>query len=362
VPDLVPVARRLSDPAVETAWRRLQAAGHVPSPFLSWEWCSCFRDVSELSRDIVVILVRSGHEIVGLLPVERVRDAHGLRVVGVAGRSWLSPDHSDVVAAPADRAGVARAALGLLARSPGWHVLDLDGLRADGALAGAVDDVFGGRFVRREPAGIAVTYVPLGGGIVSNHARKQVRKELRRAESSGGGFDVVTDPEQFPPLLEELMRLHNERFGSRSQVFATAARRRFHFLAAQRLGASGLVRINRLRVDGKDAAIAYHLIWGDRILFYSGGLRTDCGRTPGFSVRVCAMLRAAEDGFVEADLLRGNHGYKDRFESVVREEVRHRITRLSPRVGVVAGLAGVRRLRHASTRVRARPRAGAESL
>lgn len=362
MPDLVAVARRLSDPDVEAAWRRLQAAGNVPTPFLSWEWFSALRDVPELARDIVVVAVQSGDVIVGLLPVERVRDARGLRVVGVAGRSWLTPDHSDVVAAQADGAAVARAALGLVARSPGWDVLDLDGLRADGALALAVDDVFAGpRYFRRGPVGIPVIYVPLQGGIVSNHARKRVRRDIRRAEATGGGFTVTTDHQEFAPLLEEMMRLHNERFGSRSKVFATPDRRRFHLLAAQRLGEAGLVRINRLQMDGLDAAITYHLVWDGRVLFYSGGLRPDCGRSPGFAVRVSAMLRAAEDGYVEADLLRGEHGYKDRFESVVREDVRHRVTRLSPRVGVAAGLAGVRRLRHLPARLRVQAQAEAET-
>jgi hypothetical protein len=56
------------------------------------------------------------------------------------------------------------------------------------------------------------------------------------------------------------------------------------------------------------------------------------------------MLRAAEDGFAEADLLRGDHGYKDRFESIVRPDVRRRVTRISPRVGLAAGRALAARL------------------
>jgi hypothetical protein len=351
VADLVVTARPLADPAVEAGWRRLQAAGHVPTPFLSWEWASALRDVPEVSGDVVVLTVRAGDELVGLLPVERVRDARGLRVVGVAGRSWLAPDHSDVVAAPADRPAVARAVLDRLARDHSWHELDLDGLCPDGGLAGAVDEVFRqARFVVREPESVPVAYVSLRGPMVSNHARKQVRKELRQAEASGGGFDVVTEAERFPPLLEEMMRLHAARFGDRSQVFATPQRRRFHLLAAQRLGAAGLVRVNRLRVDSVDAAITYHLVWGDRVLFYSGGLRTDRGRTPGFSVRVLAMLGAAEAGFAEADLLRGDHGYKDRFESVVRPDVRRRVSRISPHVGLAAGRALTARLRSTATR------------
>ncbi|WP_219416040.1 GNAT family N-acetyltransferase [Pseudonocardia nigra] len=190
-----------------------------------------------------------------------------------------------------------------------------------------------------------VSYVPLRGPIVSGHARKQVRKELRRAEASGGGFAVVTDPAHFPPLLEEMMRLHIARFGERSALFATPERRAFHLIAAQRLGESGSVRVNRLTVDGAAAAITYHLVWGDRVLFYSGGLRTDIGRTPGFSVRVAAMLAAAQAGYAEADLLRGDHGYKDRFVSEVRHDVTEQVVRVTTRATALGTAALVRRVR-----------------
>lgn len=322
----------LDDPGVAPAWQQLQADGHVPSPFLSWQWYSALRDVPELCTDVRVLLVRDGPRTIGVLPVERVRSGP-LRVLGVAGWSWATPDHLDVVAAAGDRRAVARAVLAELAARRDWDVLDLDGLSATGALAATVPEVFGRpRFLLRPAEQVPVTYVPLDGPIVSGHARKQVRKELRRAERCGGGFCVVTEPERFPPLLRQMMTLHNGRFDTASQVFATAARRRFHLLAAERLGAAGLVRMHRLRTEGTDAAITYCLVWGGQVLFYSGGLRTDVGMTPGFSVRVAAMLAAADAGFAEVDLLRGRHGYKERFSTVVRNDLRLRVIRPSVRV------------------------------
>jgi CelD/BcsL family acetyltransferase involved in cellulose biosynthesis len=211
-------------------------------------------------------------------------------------------------------------------------VLDLDGLAPDSALAAAVDGAFRRpRFVVRPTEELPIAYVALDGEILSNHGRKQVRKEIRRAEAGGGGFRVVTDPAEFPDLLDRMMDLHVARFGERSRVFATPARRRFHRLAAARLGAAGLVRVHELRVGPEPAdaaAITYTLAWRDSLLFYSGGLRTDRGMTPGFSVRAQAMMAAAEAGFAEVDLLRGDHGYKERFRAEVRADVRRRVARV----------------------------------
>lgn len=340
---------RLTDPALEAAWTRLQDAGHVDTPFLSWPWVSALRDVPEVSADIGVLVCRRGDEVVGLLPLERaVLD--GRRVLGVAGWYWVGPDHTDVVAAPADRPAVAAAMLAELARTPGWDVLDLDGLAPDGALAAAVDAAFGRpRFVVRPTEELPIAYVDLAGEILSGHGRKQVRKEIRKAEAAGGGFCVVTDPARFPALLESMMDLHVARFGDRSRVFATPHRRRFHQLAAARLGAVGLVRMHQLAVGDEPAAITYNLVWAGSVLFYSGGLRTDIGMTPGFSVRGAAMLAAAEAGYTTADLMRGDHGYKERFRAEVRSDVRRRVARVNPAlarsVAVRAGQGAVGRVR-----------------
>jgi CelD/BcsL family acetyltransferase involved in cellulose biosynthesis len=339
----------LTDPGLEAAWTRLQGAGHVRTPFLSWQWVSALRDVPEAAGDTGVLVCRRGDEVVGLLPLERTR-LDGRRVLGLAGWYWVGPDHTDVVAAPADRAEVARAMLAEVARTPGWDVLDLDGLAPDGALAGAVDEVFGRpRFVVRPTEELPIAYVGLAGEILSGHGRKQVRKEIRKAEAAGGGFAVVTDPAEFPALLDAMMDLHIARFGERSRVFATAERRRFHQLAAARLGAAGLVRMHRLAVGDEPAAITYTLVWDGSVLFYSGGLRTDLGMTPGFSVRAAAMLAAAEAGYEVADLMRGDHGYKERFRAEVRSDVRRRVARvnasLARSVAVRAGAVAVDRVR-----------------
>jgi CelD/BcsL family acetyltransferase involved in cellulose biosynthesis len=339
---------RLTDPDLEPAWRRLQDGGHVDTPFLSWQWVSALRDVPELVADAGVLVARRDGEVVGLLPLERTR-LEGRRVLGVIGWYWVGPDHTDVVAAPGDRAEVARAMLAEVARTPGWDVLDLDGLHPGGALAAAVDEVFGRsarvpRFVVRPTEELPIAYVDLSGEVLSNHGRKQVRKEIRRAEVAGGGFSVVTDPARFPALLDAMMDLHVARFGDRSRVFATPARRRFHQLAAARLGESGLVRMHLLAVGEEPAAITYTLGWQGSLLFYSGGLRTDIGMTPGFSVRASAMLAAAEDGYREVDMLRGDHGYKERFRAEVRPDVRRRVARVNAGLVRMVATRGARAL------------------
>jgi CelD/BcsL family acetyltransferase involved in cellulose biosynthesis len=90
---------------------------------------------------------------------------------------------------------------------------------------------------------------------------------VRRIQRRGGGFSVVRSPGHVVELLEELMDLHNQRFAAISAVFATAARRRFHLLAAQRMADAGMVRIYRLVAEGRNVGLQCGLALGDRVFF-----------------------------------------------------------------------------------------------
>lgn len=326
----------MADPRVEQAWRALQDDGHIDSPFLSWEWFSALRDCPQLAARVTVFLHHSRGRIAGLLPVEIGRRGQ-LRVLGMPGWEWARGDHLDVVAAPPDRAPAAAAILAELAARDGWDVLNLDGLSAGSALAGACRQAFRApRHVRLPVQELPIRYVSLRGEVISAHARKKVRQDLRRATASGGGFSVITEPARIQPLLDELMDMHVARFGDRSPAFATPERRRFHQLAAQRLGAAGHVRMHRLGHGDRAAAINYTLTWRDTLCFYSSGMREGVGRNPGFTLRATAMTAAAEAGLATADLLRGAHEHKARFAGEIRSDECVRVVRVGVRAAVAA--------------------------
>jgi CelD/BcsL family acetyltransferase involved in cellulose biosynthesis len=342
---------RLTDPGVGAAWRRLQRAGGVDSPFLAWEWVSAFADVPEAAPGTGILAADDGHQILGLLPVQPLDEPGRLRTWGLAPR-WLGADHLDVVAEPRLRPEVARALAGHLASWPAWEILDLDGLDPSGSLAAqAHRTLHPPRFLPMRRAGTPAPYVALRGpdaGLHSN-AMKEAARKARGAERSGGGLSVARRPDQVAELLAELIELHNRRMGDRSAVFATAPRRRFHLLAARRMAEAGMARIYRLAADGVTAALQYDLVLGDRIFFYQSGIAPGAGRSPGLTVLGRAIRAAADEGFAEFDLLRGDEPYKRRFATGTRSDVRLIALRLAPRAALHGGAwIGGRALRHLS--------------
>ena len=332
---------------VRDLWLHLAASGHVRSPFETWQWVSALRDVPACSAAVRVALVEIGSRPAGLLALEWDVGTDGLRTVGPAGWRWLAPDHVDVLAAPDDREPVARAVLAGLRDRRDWDVLDLDGLRPDGALARAVRTLVAPRFLHRRPEPIPVPYVDLRDvdpavPFRSRSLRSQVGRGLRTAQRSGGGLRVATLPQDVEGRVEELARLHTARFGASSALFATEPRLAFHRLAAARLAEAGMAVIYELQAEGRTAALVYVLRLREVDYFYTLGTDPTVGLSPGRTSCGQAVLAAAQAGAQEFDLLRGDHDYKLRFASAVRSEVRLRVVRPTRRTLVLGVARGAR--------------------
>lgn len=347
----------LADPRVALAWRQLQAAGGVSSPFLVWELFSALAKIPELSGGAQVLVVDDGHRPVGLLPVEPRDGPSGLPALGLT-PPWLGADHLDVVAEPRDRPAVAGAVVRHLAARTDWQLLDLDGLDQSGALTGQLGRILRPpRFLPLPPIGIPVPCVALPDRTESlrSNAIKEAARKLRSIERGGGGFSVVSSPERVAGLLEELMGLHNQRFGAVSAVFSTEARRRFHLLAAHNMAEAGMARIYRLVVDGANAGLQYDFVLGDRVYFYQSGIEPTAGRSPGLVVLGSAIRSAADEGFAEFDLLRGDEPYKLRFSTGTRQDLRLVVLRVTAAAALRGGTwAAGRAVRLLTGQVRAR--------
>jgi CelD/BcsL family acetyltransferase involved in cellulose biosynthesis len=328
----LPITHRL----VEREWRSLQAAAGVPCPFLTWEWCSALLHEPETAATTEVWLASLAGTTLGLFPVQTVRTG-GLRTLGPAGWQWLAPDHLDVVA-PADTAEAAAQAIWRAVLSAtDIDVIDMDGLSGEGALTtamlGSSRSNLRLRALRRPIERSNVPYIDLVAAqpLRSRSLRSQVGRGQRMVERDGGVFEVLTEPDDVAAALPTLMRLHQQRFGSASAVFATAERRAAHLAAATHLAASGSARIYRLRAGSVDLALLYALQHRSSLLYYNAGMQADGAFSPGRTLLGLVTNSAAAEGFTELDLLRGDHAYKARFATGARTDVRIRVVRATVR-------------------------------
>ncbi len=337
---------------IAEAWPRLERAG-LAGPFGLWAWFDELRQ-SNAAGDLFALAAIKDGAVVGLLPLERRREKLGTLTLRIPGGDWLGTDHMDIVARPDDADEVARAIAQALAREVQWDVLDLDALSPTASLARALEGGPGmPRTLRRRVVASPCPVVDLrpepGTSVIrSSGLRQQVRRGLRMAERTGGGFRVVREPAEVQRLLVELMRMHNARFGAASKVFATAERRAFHLAVGGRLAIDGAARIYALEQSGRDAALLYALLHDQRLFYYALGFDPEAEGSPGRTLLGLTAVDAAEEDLREFDLLRGDHGFKTRLATGARGDVRVTLWRSTPRAAALlargAGRAAARRL------------------
>jgi CelD/BcsL family acetyltransferase involved in cellulose biosynthesis len=324
------------------------ALGCAGNPFTSWQWFSAMAASAPPGSRLRVACAFDGDDVIGLLPLEWTTGPLGACTLRLPGSSWLGLDHMDLVAHPAWGARAAGAIWQAIRHAAGWDVLDLDALYGGAHLAYAASGASGRPgILRRRSAESVCPYVdlrPAGAQVIrSSGLRQQVRRGLRAAERAGGGFSVAREPAEAVALLDELMTMHNSRFGATSQAFSTPHRRAFHTEACRRLAAVGQARIYRLAVGDESAALLYALVADDRLYYYSLGFDERVEGSPGRTLLGLTAMDAADEGFRELDLLRGDHGFKQRLATAERRDVSIRLWRATPRGAALLARGPARR-------------------
>jgi CelD/BcsL family acetyltransferase involved in cellulose biosynthesis len=323
-PEAPQVVERSRLHALAPAWDQLVDRLPLPSPFLRSWWLEATG-----ARRGCFLLVMSRGRLVGGLALEQ---GHRWPVpwFQLMGAGPLCPDHLDLLAAPGWEDRVVAALAAWMAR-PGSRVLDLEGVAGDSRIAAALP----GR-VRRKVLDVAPC-APLPADPDAwfrqrpRGLRATVGKASRRLAGQGMEHRVVP-VEEVEVALETLRRLHQARWGSRSNFLACYDR----FAAAGRLGAArGEFAFHELTAgEVVVAAVTSFEVAGRISLYQSGRVPEHHWRSATTVLLTRTIQDACRRGFGEVDLLRGNEAYKRNFASDARE-----ILQLQAAKGLVGSLA-----------------------
>ncbi|HEV7367514.1 GNAT family N-acetyltransferase [Arenibaculum sp.] len=288
-------------------WRR-SAAGPFQSPAWLLAWRECFAD----GRAAVLTLRASGR-LVGLLPLFEL---DGRLLAWGAGTS----DYLDGVFAPGlDPVPLGHALGHVLGRALDGLPLDLfqvppgSPLLAMPAPEGWPDAAGEG-----EPCPEVALPARLSRSMAQN-----LRTARNRAERAGGLEAAAGGPE----LLDALFALHGARWREHGGgVLSDARVADFHRAAVPALAASGLLRLYRIAVGGRTAAVLYGLCAKGRFHYYIGGFDPEMAPIgPGTIAVGHAIDAATAEGAAHFDFLRGREPYKYRWGAVDRPTGTRRI-------------------------------------
>ena len=298
-------------------WEQVASSSEERAPFLTWEWQESWWAVFSAShRPRTLIFSRKG-EVVGIAPLCVSLEREG--TLQFAGGEDLS-DQLGLLALPGFEEEVAEGVVAW-ARSSGSLGLDLHFLRDWGWELPALQRALGRQGISGEvhpeevsPAiDLPTTFDEYLALRLGKKDRHELRRKMRRLEQERPGWRIV-GPEELglEVALTEFLRLLRASREDKDN-FLTPAVERFFREVAVRFQRRGWLRLALLEEGGRLAAGTFGFCLGEVWYLYNSGYDpSEAHLSPGL-LSVAEGLRGAIDsGCRQADLLRGNEGYKYR--------------------------------------------------
>lgn len=363
------------------AWDRLLAATPAATPFSRWTlhraWWDAYGDTAH--EQYLCLTAGDGaapdgseeadpDDLVAIVPLMHRHeveptDAATATALRRSGRqvSQVEPDakavfmgasyHADyatLLASPADLPAVARAVVQSLAEQPDpehgdqlWDVVDLRRLRADDASLPALEDAFRDaadthqwQVVREEEDVCPVATLPADGdweaylASLDKKSRHEIRRKMRRAESSGPLEFRLVDPT--PEAVDVFIDLHQSRWGDEGLFPDTPggerSRRFLHRLAELETaeGDGRQLQLGRMDAGGRLVFATVGFDDGTTCYFYNAGMDPEERElSPGVTGTAAYLRDRLAAGRRRFDFLRGNEPYKYEWGAV--DEPIHRL-------------------------------------
>jgi CelD/BcsL family acetyltransferase involved in cellulose biosynthesis len=167
--------------------------------------------------------------------------------------------------------------------------------------------------------------------IVPRKTLRDVRQAHARGETLGPVAIDTADLATIDLALDDLFRLHQERWHKRGEagVLADPVVRAFHRDAARAFCEAGILRLYRLRISDTVAGVYYGFQHSGNAYAYLGGFDPEMTRlSPGAQLLDHAIRAALAEGVREFHFLRGGESYKYAWGAVDRLNISRTFRRL----------------------------------
>ena len=269
------------------------------------------------------IAVCEGTRLVGLAPLYLETGPLGLRLlplgIGIS-------DYCDLLIDPAFEEEAAEAIVGALNRAAPWEICEFPELAPDAAaLKLPQSDSLNSALSDASTAPVLALPDSIDG--LADHVPRLRLRQLRRARADaakkGEIVIVVGDADNSEGLLNELIRLHSQRWNDsgRPGAFADRRVREFHAAALPGLIAANLVRLYALMIGDAVAEVYYGFLHRGRAYAYLQGYDVAfADESPGLIVVGYAIEEAIREGAREFHFLRGDEQYKREWGAAPRRK------------------------------------------
>ena len=328
--------------AIRAEWRALNDVAQAGTMFSGPEWLIPWWNHFGQGRELQLLAVREGGQLVGLLPLFAEQARYGgveVRRLAFLGDGATGCDHLDALALPGREAEVLSAVLAELLNLE-WDLLDLDGIRRDSPTVIHLAEAWPAHrvtnhCVRDGKLRFVCPHLPLKGTYEELLEGMGRRENLRRREKwlsrqPGVSIDLAQTPADAPAAMERFFPLHDARWAAAggSDGLADERYKPFHREVAGTLAESGKFKLYTLYAARRPVACVYGVQHGSTFNYYQSGYQP---LWAGKSVGLVLLARTVQDAFAagltDFDFLRGNESYKAQWAKAERWTVQLRLWR-----------------------------------
>ncbi len=309
--------------ALEREWTNLLKQSTRDSIFSTWQWQTTWWNSFGQEADLCVLTVREEGELIGVMPLSRVRSPEHPLTLRLIGGVEVS-DYLDAIVARGREETVYEAIWTLLSRKCDcpWEIIDLHNLPADSLTRTMLPSL-----ARRTP-GIQVTMevadvcpiIELPStweeylSLLGKKQRHELRRKIRKANREGlVRWYHVQDQGILESEVDDFIELH-QKSGQHKTSFMDQRMQGFFQALARTLFEQGWLKLYFLLIDEIKTAALLCFDYNDSILVYNSGYDPDLypSLSAGTVLLAYCIRDAIEKGRKILDFLRGAEEYKYR--------------------------------------------------
>lgn len=296
---------------LEPEWRALLPRASMNKVFASPTWLRVWWQEFGAGRDLILLSVRRGGELVGVAPLMRDNDR-----LCFAGDTEVC-DYMDFIVAPGEEEAVVSAVLRSLGEEP-WQELalwavpegspTLDALKAVAPQLGLrvdieIEDVC-------PQLDLPATWEEYLASLKKKD-RHELRRKLRKLSKGGEVLlEVIDEAAAVKAALDDFLRLYRDGRSDKA-AFMTERMERFFRAIVSALADEGRIELLFLSLDGARAAtVLCFCADGEALLYNSGYAPSYAYLSVGLLSKALALQKAIEEGKRRFDFLRGREPYK----------------------------------------------------
>jgi len=322
---------------IRDAWDDLLRKSKISSPFLTWEWMyswwTCYGE-KQHTNSLCIVTARDEDNLIGILPgYVNHRRAFGRSSLTFRflGSEYESSDYLDVIRKD-DDSNLIEGIFKFMIRETKIDMIALYNILENQTILTVID-----KLAKKIDSQTVVKhhricpYLPLNGDWnsfvsgLSKNQRYNLRRRTRKLfEEFHAKLSILEDSAELEVAVDELFRLHEDRFKTKQEqsIFRADLRKEFHKKVACYFLEENILKLFRLSVDDIVIASLYCYEFANKLFYFQFGMDPEWTKySPGVVIMAEAIKYAIDRKLDYFDFMRGDEEYKFKWTDKVRNMV-----------------------------------------